>query len=343
MKAVARERSEPVKLTASGCEIRTIGERDLPAVAQAEAEAFADWRHANRGEHAILPRRTLAELRYAVSFEPDGNFVAESPDGSFAGFVLSRTWGEVGWFGTLAVPTRLQGRGIGKALVSSATDYLRGRSAIVGLETMPESGSNIGLYASMGFEASHPAVIMELPLISEAERLKGLRPDEIVSWGAVGPLARKRLLGEMRAIGEAIVPGLDYTPEVRAIEKHGLGRTLLALSGSGAVEGLAILRTAPFREMDTSGKGYLHILAVRPGADAEDVMRTLLRQVWTTATMLGLSRVVTGLSTRYAEAVDMLMRNGFSVVRALIRMVDRHSRREILERSPAVNLSRWAG
>lgn len=316
---------------------------DLPAVAEIEAAAFGDWFRARRSDDARLPKRTLGELRYATSLNPDGNFVAEIAPGKPAGFVLSRTWGSVGWFGTLAVPTQMQGRGIGKALVSRATGYLRGRASTVGLETMPDSGTNIGLYAKAGFAASHPTVTMELSLIQEAERLKGLGPDDLLVWGDAAPGVRKRVLREIRAIGGAILPGLDYTHEVRAIEEHRLGKTLLARSESGALEGFAILRTAPFRELDASGKGYVHVLAVRPGADAEDVLRHLLRQAWTASTMLGLCRLVTGISTRYADAFDLLLRSGFRAVRAAVRMIDRSSSPEIFERSAAINVSRWAG
>lgn len=329
--------------TASGVAIRQMSEADLQGVAEIEAAAFTDWYREHRSRDARLPRRTIGELRYARSLDPGGNFVAESADGALAGFVFSRTWGSVGWFGTLAVPTHLHGAGIGRALVSHVAEHLRERVDIVGLETMPESGTNVGLYAQQGFVLSHPTVILELSLIREADRLKGLRPEDVVLWGSADPRAKKRLAAEVRAIGEAILPGLDYTPELRAVDEHRLGKTLLALSATDVLEGFAILRTAPFRELDASGTGYLHVLAVRPGADAERVLTTLLRQAWTAATMLGLGRLVTGVSSRYADALDLLVRGGFRVVRAAIRMIDVSAPQEVFLRSAAVNVSRWAG
>lgn len=327
----------------SGIAIRRMSERDLPDVADIEAGAFTDWYREHRSGDARLPRRTLSELRYASSLDPEGNFVAESAGGALAGFVFSRTWGSVGWFGTLAVRTHLQGSGIGKALVSRVAEHLRLRADAVGLETMPESGTNIGLYARQGFTLSHPTVILELSLIREAERLKGLRAEDIVPWGSADARTRRRFSRDVRDIGDAIFPGLDYTRDLAAVHEHKLGKTLLALSSGGDLEGFAVLRTAPFRELDASGRGYLHILAVRPGANAERVLRDLLRQAWTAATMLGLGRLVTGVSSRYPDAIDLMLRNGFRAVRAAVRMIHRSSSPEIFTESSAVNVSRWAG
>ncbi len=207
---------------------------------------------------------------------------------------------------------------------------------------MPESGANIGLYVKSGLVMGFPTVILEYPLLREAQNLGQVEPGETVAWSDQDTGSRVRLAAGAREIGNAILPGLDYTGEVEAIEAHGFGETFFSVSG-GAVDGFAILRTTPFRHHDTSGRGYVHVMALRPGADQERVLRSLLRQMLGRAASVGLTRVVTGLSARYPDALDLLIHSGFRSLRAAIRMVDRESPPEIFRTSQAVNLSRWAG
>jgi ribosomal protein S18 acetylase RimI-like enzyme len=324
-------------------DIRQMTEHDLPAVAEIEAGVFTDWYRTYRRQNDPLAERTLAELRYATSLDPAGNSVAIASDGALVGFILARTWGKVGWFGTFGVPTQLQGLGIGRALIERTMGHLRENATVVGLETMPESGANVTLYSRAGFAFTYPTVILEVSLIRESERFRGMKPEELFEWGAQGSLAKRKLLREIRDIGNAIVPGLDHTPEVEAIGLHNLGRTLLSVGRGGRLDGFAIFRTVPFRRDDTSGRGFIHILAVRPGADQERVLTDLLRQLWVAATMQGFSKLATGLSGRYQRAFDLLLGNGFRAIRAAVRMVDRTAPVEIFAPSGEIEVSRWAG
>jgi len=323
--------------------VRQMVEGDLPAVAEVEAGVFTDWYRTYRRDPEPLPERTVAELRYASSRDPRGNFVAIASDGAMVGFMFSRLWGRVGWMGTFGVPTQLQGLGVGRALVEQTLTYLRKKATVIGLETMPESGANIGLYIRTGFVTAYPTVVLELSLIQQAEQLKGANPDGVTVWDEEGWPARKRMLGEIREISGAHLPGLDYTVEVEGMREHSFGETLLSTDAAGRVDGFAVLRTAPFRGEDTSGRVYLHILAVGPGSDADRVIQSLLRGVWVRATKLGFTTVVTGVNARYQHAIELLLSKGFRAMRAAIRMVERTAPPEIFTPSSGINASRWAG
>lgn len=323
--------------------VREMAPADLGEVAEIEASVFTDWYRIHRRDPQPLPRRTVEELRYATSLDPRGNFVAVAADGALAGFVLSRTWGRVGWFGTFGVPTQLQNLGVGSALLGRAIEYLSPRADVIGLETMPESGANIGLYAKRGFVVTFPTLILELSLIREAERLRRHADGGCLAWDAQGQGARKRLLKSVRDISDSLHPGLDYSREVTAIDEHGFGKTLLATDRAGAVEGFAIVRTAPFREDDTSGRAYVHVLAVRDEAHDEGVLLRLLGGVWSATTKLGFSKVVTGLSARHSRALRLLLGSGFRCVRAAIRMVEGSGVSLVSRADEFVHLSRWAG
>lgn len=323
--------------------VRQMVPDDLPEVAEIEAGVFTDWYRIYRRDPQALPRRALDELRYATSLDPEGNFVAVSAEGALAGFILSRTWGRVGWLGTFGVPTQLQNLGVGSALLGRAVEYLSGRADVIGLETMPESGANIGLYAKRGFVVTFPTLILELSLIREADRLRGVSGSGCVVWDAQEPGTRRRLMRGIRDISDSLIPGLDYSREVAAVEEHRFGKTLVAVDSGGAVEGFAIVRTAPFREDDTSGRAYLHVLAVRAATHDDGVLLSLLGGVWKVATRQGFSKVVTGLSARHPRALRLLLRNGFRCVRAAIRMVEGSAPPEALRPDDHVHLSRWAG
>jgi len=323
--------------------VRTMVESDLAAVAEIEAGVFTDWYRTHRRETEALAERTPQELRYATSFEPDGNFVAVAREGSIAGFIFTRTWGSVGWFGTFGVPTQLQGLGVGRRLVERAVAHLRDRSATVGLETMPESGANLGLYTRVGFLPCAPTLVLELSLIREADRFSGPLPDGCRVWDDEDAWSRRRLLGGVREVGDAVWPGLDHTREVAAYREHGVGETLLSLGRGGRVDGFALLRTAPFREHDTSGRAYLHALAVRPGADEEAAVDALLRHVWRRATRVGFSSLYLGVSGQHHAAVALLLSRGFLARRAAVRMVERSAPDVAFLPQSAILCSRWAG
>ncbi len=317
-------------------------DEDLAAVAEIEAGVFTDWYRKYRKPQNPLPERTIEELRYSTSLDPEANLVAIAADGAMVGFVLARTWGEVGWFGTFGVPTQFQGMSIGRSLIEAVTEQLRKGCRIIGLETMPESGSNIGLYTKTGFAVTFPTLILDLSLIKQADRLSGMDTDDIILWGRGDEAMRLSTLRGMRAIADALVPGLDYTCEIEAIREYHLGETVVTMDG-GSVAGFAVVRTVPYRGHDTTGRGYIHILAIHPDADSEAVLLDLLRQIWSRCTSIGLARLVTGLSGRYQPALELLMRNGFMGVRVAVRMVDRSSAPEAFELSAGVNLARWAG
>ena len=248
----------------------------------------------------------------------------------------------MGWFGTFGVPTQFQGLGIGRALVSCTVEHLRSRASTVGLETMPESGGNIGLYARSGFDVTFPTVILESVLDPGSSGADEGDGEHVAAWSSLDEDARRRVAEQMREIGDGILPGLDYTPEVEAIERHEFGETLLCFDGAD-LAGFAVLRTAPFRKVERHARGYVHALALRPGCDRAAVMFSLLNRARSRCLEAGLARLVSGVSTRYPDALGLFYSNGFRSQRAAIRMVDRSSRPDIFERSSEVNSSRWVG
>jgi ribosomal protein S18 acetylase RimI-like enzyme len=321
--------------------VRQMTELDFPAVAEIEAGVFTDWYRLYRRDTTPIAERTIQQLSYATSIDPEGNSVAVAADGSIVGFILARTWGSVGWFGTFGVPTQFQRLGIGTALVDRTLSFLTSRSTTIGLETMPESGPNMAFYSRSGFALTYPTLLTEMSLIQESDRLRGMDVSDVTAWSEEtdGEVA----LEEIRGISDALLAGLDYSAEVVAMNSYGFGNTLLSHGAGGRLDGFAIVRTAPFRNENAPGQAFVHAMCIRPGAPEREVLLDLLRQIWTIATPLGLSRLIAGVNTRHLAAVSALYDAGFRPMRAAIRMALSSGPQDVFHPTDAFEVSRWAG
>ncbi|RLC60774.1 MAG: hypothetical protein DRI80_10250, partial [Chloroflexota bacterium] len=186
--------------------IRLMREEDADAVRRVDAAAFGAWWRQLMGEAAELPQRTRRNVLALLEKDPEGCFVAED-DGRVVGLIFSRTWGGVGWFGTFAVLPECQGRGIGKRLIAASLEYLRwDTDRVIGLETMPESPYNLGLYLRQGFQARFPTFLLSKDLEPSAGGDVG-----IPCWSRADEGTRERWLAELREATGQIHPRLDYT------------------------------------------------------------------------------------------------------------------------------------
>ena len=77
-------------------------ENDAEDVRRVEAAAFGAWLNEARGRESELAPRTRTNVLVLREMDPQGCFVAED-EGDVVGFIFSRTWGSVGWFGTFGV------------------------------------------------------------------------------------------------------------------------------------------------------------------------------------------------------------------------------------------------
>lgn len=316
--------------------IRLMREEDTDAVRQVDALAFGAWWRQLRGEPAELPRRTRTNVLALREKDPEGCFVAEE-EGRVVGLIFSRTWGGVGWFGTFAVLPEYQGRGIGKRLIGASLDYLcQDPSRVIGLETMPESPYNLGLYLRRGFQVRLPTLLLGKTLESSAGD-----DVDLPRWSSADAGTRERWLDDLREATGRIHPALDYTKEIASTARHGLGETLVLTDGGRAV-GLSTVWLVSSREGWGEELAGVQILALRPAHTNEETFRVLLDATEALARAHGKQKLTLPVNGRHAWALERLLRWGYRVERAMVRLV--------LNRTDAgpsvdncVNLSRWAG
>src|SRR5436309_8107776 len=99
-----------------------------------------------------VPFLNPAIWRYAIEDAADGALLWRDDRGHIAAFNMVHRSGTEGWMGPLAVRTEFQGGGAGKEIVARGIDWLRAeRAVVIGLETMPRTMDNIGLYSRLHF------------------------------------------------------------------------------------------------------------------------------------------------------------------------------------------------
>lgn len=98
--------------------------------------------------------RKASHIDADVVAHPEGIFVCES-EGEVVGYVTARPNREtrIGWVPNLSVLPGHQGRGIGKALIGKAVDYLRQEGMrFVRIETIEQNETATALYPKLGFQ-----------------------------------------------------------------------------------------------------------------------------------------------------------------------------------------------
>jgi len=316
--------------------IRPMREEDMDPVREVDRRAFGAWWRQLRGEGTELPPRTRRNVLALREKDPEGCFVAEE-DGRVVGLIFSRTWGGVGWFGTFAVLPEYQGRGIGKRLIGASLEYLRrDPERVIGLETMPESPYNLGLYLRQGFQVRLPTLLLGKDLEPSTGGDVGLP-----RWSSVDEDTRQRWLADLREATGRIHPRLDYTKEIVSTARHRLGETLVLTDGSRAI-GLSTVWLTSSREGGGDEWAGVQVMALHPTHTDEETFRALLDATEALARAHGKRRLALPVNARHTWALERLLHWGYRVERVTVRMVLRGTG-EGPSTDNYVDLSRWAG
>lgn len=316
--------------------IRLMREEDADAVREVDAVAFWTWEKQLKGEAAQLYRRTRTNVLASREKDRAGCFVAEK-GGHVVGFLFSRTWGGVGWFGTFAVLPEHQGHGIGQQLIAASLKYLRqDPERVIGLETMPGSPSNLGLYLRQGFQARFPTL-----LLSKALEQSAVGDEDLPCWSRAEAGTRKRWLAELREATGQVLRGLDYSKEITSTARHGLGETLVLPYGVRVV-GMSTVWLASGWEGWGEERASVQALALHPDHTGDDTFRALLDATEALAHTHGKQTVTLAVNARHAWALDRLLQWGYRVERMAVHMVLKGTDDRPCT-DGCVDLSRWAG
>jgi ribosomal protein S18 acetylase RimI-like enzyme len=162
--------------------------------------------------------RTRENIHSGLAMFPEGCFVAEEGE-LIIGFVFSRHWGQQAWIGVFGVDPQAQGKGVGKQLLSASIAALQsaGYNAI-GLETMPASPYNVGLYMSMGFFPGYNTLYMVKPVDPKSE------PKACIT---LQQISLDEGLEQISHLSRLANPTVDYAGEARNALDYQWGDVLL--------------------------------------------------------------------------------------------------------------------
>ena len=316
--------------------IRLMCKDDVDVVRSIEAAAFsALWKHL-KGEEVDLPWRTRRHILALREKEPEGCFIAED-GGRGVGFIFSRTWGGVGWFGTFAVLPGYQGLGFGKRLIGASVEYLRrDPERVIGLETIPENPYNLGLYLKQGFEPRFLTLILSKDLFqADGNKL------DISCWSQGNEETKAGWLADLREASSRIYPHLDYSKEIISTAQCDFGETLVLAKDSKAI-GMSVVWLVSGRQAWNEELATIQILALHPArADAEN-FHALINASEVLACTHGKQKLMLSVNGRHVWALNRLLTWGYRVDRAMVRMVLKGT-----DGGPStdsfVNIARWAG
>jgi GNAT superfamily N-acetyltransferase len=212
----------------------------IGALNQVFSDAFTD-RYRRDGMVGVrVPFLHHPIWRYAIEDAAGGAMLWRGERGEIAAFNIAHCSGVEGWMGPLAVKPEYQGGGTGKEIVRAGIEWLRSQGAkTIGLETMPRTMDNIGFYSSLGFEPGRLTLTLTLDAIA-AERPQPL-------LGRLPAAEYEEALGDCAELVDALLPGYDFTRELRLTHELALGDTVLLHSGNRLV-GFALCHTVPLVE-----------------------------------------------------------------------------------------------
>jgi ribosomal protein S18 acetylase RimI-like enzyme len=316
--------------------IRLMLEADVDIVCCIDASAFGAWWKQHMGESADLPRRTRRHLLALREKEPAGCFIAEDA-GLEVGFIISRTWDGVGWFGTFAVLPECQGSGFGKQLIAASVEYLRRDSErVIGLETMPESPYNLGLYLKQDFEPRYLTLLLSRDLAP----VEGNSSD-LPYWSQSNNETREGWLADLREASHQLYPRLDYSKEVISTARWELGKTLVLTKGSKAI-GMSVVWLVSSRYAWNEELATIQVMALHPTHTDAENFQSLINASESLARAHGKQKLGLSVNGRHTWALAKLLAWGYRVDRTMVRMVlkgtDDSSSTDCF-----VNLCRWAG
>ncbi len=317
--------------------IRPMTDGDASSVAQVDAVTFADWAARSTGKAEAIQTRRIDDILANWAKDPQGCFVAASEAGQVVGFIFSRTWGTTGWFGTFAVLPEYQGADIGQNLIKASLGYLRQRGCkTIGLETMPQTIYNLGLYLKLGFRP----VFLTLLLTKDLQPQQvPTRHGRIKAWSQEPEHTRNQVLAEFKAITNSIELGLDYGKEAIVIDKFGFGDTLIWHEGAQALGFAAINLRGP--RPGSEELGIIEALAMSPAHCSEADALAFLIGIENYVLGQGKAQLVVPINTIYLRMLTLLVEHGYRVFKSRARMIlgelpDPRRARDI------VNLSSWA-
>jgi ribosomal protein S18 acetylase RimI-like enzyme len=296
--------------------IRRMKVEDIVDAKGVDLLCWTDLRERFYGIRERLAPRTDENMLTFLHSDPDGAFVASDECAGIIGSCFSHVWGATGWVGPLSVLPSYQARGLGKDLLKRSLRYLEEQGCVdIGLETMPENPTNMGMYLKAGLRPEGLVLTFSKKLDPEAleEGSEGRVSIERLSESSVQDALKK----QMKRLSGSLRPGLDYTKEVELAQQFSLGDTLVA-TFKDQVVGFCLVHTV-LRRLNMSGSA-VRVLAVDPGA-RDEVLESLVAAAELMAADAKTPEISIPIPAQCRRALDLAFSRGYFITQSLVRLM----------------------
>jgi len=289
-----------VRRIAMSVTIRPLAEADVAAADAIFRTAFSKFLGipdpaAFTGDAAIVATRFRANPKAALGAYRNGSLVGSS---------FATHWGSFGFLGPVSVHPNLWDQGVAKQLMSETVALLdRGGVRQAALFTFPDSPRHIALYQKFGFWPQYLTPVMSKPAVA------GTGPTGMSRYSALSSSEKAACIAQCVDLTDAIHPGLDVGPEIRAIAEQNLGEPMPPHAAAGFA-GLACCHVGAGSEAG-SDVAFVKFGAVRPGRDATGLFGRLLDACEALAADAGCKQVIAGVNAGRHQAYRQMIDRGF--------------------------------
>ncbi|MBV8772787.1 MAG: GNAT family N-acetyltransferase [Deltaproteobacteria bacterium] len=241
----------------------------------------------------------IAYTRYEA--DPDAVLAAEA-EGKLVGSNFVTNWGSFGFFGPLTVEPKLWNQKVAQRLLEPTLEMFKSWGCRhSGLFTFSHSPTHLALYQKFGYWARFLTPVMsKQPAVSDG--------GPYTCFSKLAAHEKEAVLSACRETTGKIDDGLDLSREIRAVEAHKLGDTIL-LNHDSKVTAFAVCHVGPRTEAG-SGVCYVKFGAVRPEAGAQNTFERLLDSCEAFAASKS-AKLVAGVNLSHHEAYRTMVGRGF--------------------------------
>lgn len=265
------------------------------------------------------PARTFGDSDFAYTryeADPDAALAAEA-EGKLVGSNFVTNWGSFGFFGPLTVEPRLWEQKVAQRLLEPTIEMFKAWGCRhSGLFTFSHSPKHAALYQKFGYWARFLTPVMsKQPTVSKG--------GPCTCFSKLAPNEKEAVLSACRETTGKIYDGLEVSREIRAVDAHKLGDTILLNHGS-KVAAFAVCHVGPKTEAG-SGACYVKFGAVYPDAGAQNTFERLLDCCEAFAASKS-ARLIAGVNMSHHEAYRTMVGRGFRTDLIGVAMQERNSR-----------------
>lgn len=310
--------------------LRPMQAKDLNAVNALLSKAFSQGREDDGYKITQVPMCRPEFLQMYLESCRDGCFVMVENEQLIA-CAFSHTWGKVGWIGPIGVMPRSQLQGYGKQITQKCIEFLQLKGCTtIGLETIPRSYRNLGLYCKLGFIPGE-LVLDIMRQVSAHTSSNSKPPHKVVRYSTIAESVKTEFLKRAKNLVQRVDPSLDYSGLIQSIYEYNYGESILMLRDSATIA-FAITFTEP--TYTDENHGILKVIALTAHPKMPDsYFPFLIHDFERLAKEHFLDYLLIRVPTQCKRAFQILLKDRFRVIHSDLRMT--------LEGYPKVDYSHY--